>query len=63
MTLFATMPPRLYVTCPACDSPHALVTLERTSSQACFCPGCRHLWTMPLTRTREAKPSRDGPHA
>jgi hypothetical protein len=50
MTVFAKMRPRIYVTCPKCQAPYALVTLERASSQSCFCPACRHLWQMRLTR-------------
>ena len=47
---FSQSPPRIYITCPRCDSPHALVTLERTETQSCFCPGCQHLWQTELTR-------------
>ena len=54
MTLFPKMPSRLYVTCPRCHSPHALVTLERTVSQSCFCPGCQHLWQTRRTRGAES---------
>jgi len=60
MTLFPEMPSRLYVMCPVCHSPHALVTIERTSTQSCFCPGCQHLWQTPLTRERRPESDDEG---
>jgi uncharacterized paraquat-inducible protein A len=49
---FSQLPPRTYVTCPRCGSPHAIITLERVDTQSCFCPRCQQLWQTALTRSR-----------
>ena len=49
---FAQLPPRIYITCTRCGSPHAIITLERVDTQSCFCPRCQQLWQTALTRSR-----------
>jgi hypothetical protein len=54
MVLFPHMPPRRYVICPRCASPHAFITLERTDTECSFCPMCRHVWDTRRTAANEA---------
>ena len=39
-------PPREYVACPQCSSPHAFVTIMGIGVRSCFCPLCKHIWRL-----------------
>jgi hypothetical protein len=58
MPWFSQLLPRIYITCPRCGSPTAIVAYERTTTQSCFCPGCRNLWQTLLTRKTVETPPR-----